>query len=280
MALHFYDDTILLGFSWEKGGAQYCYRQMQLLLGTLLDPKKSQRMSSEPSYIGVLLDLSNLLSGGVLRILPKEGRVEGILKKIDDIFAEDSLSPAEASSLMGKLNFLSSHAAGKLLRGSLSALAQRAHDRSTRQLLPVLSSALQFARLLLHKFPVKSITYGKAKLPIVHYWTDAMWEPPAPAGVGFFLYVPGLQPICGMATVPTGLLAQLLDRKQQIGQVEALACLLGPHNYPVHFRSRDVIHYIDNTSALSGCIAGGSRVADSNCIFQLHSLKLAELGCR
>ena len=32
VALYFYDDTTLLGFSWERCGAQFCYRQLQKVL--------------------------------------------------------------------------------------------------------------------------------------------------------------------------------------------------------------------------------------------------------
>ena len=103
---------------------------------------------------------------------------------------------------------------------------------------------------------------------------------PAPAGLGMFLHAPGCKPMCGISVVPSDLLEQLIQRKQQIGQAEALACLLGPFNFPECFRGREVMHFIDNTSALAGCIKGGSSVEDSNIIFQLLALKLAELGCR
>ena len=137
-----------------------------------------------------------------------------------------------------------------------------------------------FARLLLSRLPKRTVMFGKDRKPLVLYWTDAMWEPPAPAGLGMFLHVPGQQPICGIAVVPSEVMDQLQKRKQQIGQAEALACLLGPYNYPESFRDREVVHFIDNTSALAGCIKGGSSVEDSNVIFQLLSLRLAELGTR
>ena len=95
-----------------------------------------------------------------------------------------------------------------------------------------------------------------------------------------FLLVPGAPPVCRYAVVPTDVLRQLLPRRQQIGLAEALACLLGPYNFPESFSGRDVIHFIDNMGALAGCITGGSSVPDANCIYQLHALKLAELGCR
>ena len=51
LRLHFYDDALLLGFSYEAGSAQYSYTQLHKCLGTLLDPKKAQRMSTNVNYI-------------------------------------------------------------------------------------------------------------------------------------------------------------------------------------------------------------------------------------
>ena len=73
---------------------------------------------------------------------------------------------------------------------------------------------------------------------------------------------------------------QLLAREQHVGRLEALACLLGPWNHPEILKGRNVMHFIDNTSAVSGCIQGGSWVPDSSIIFQLHALSLAASGCR
>ena len=54
----------------------------------------------------------------------------------------------------------------------------------------------------------------------------------------------------------------------------------GPIQLPGALQEPEVVHFIDNTSALAGCIKGGSSVDDSNVIFQLLSLRLAELGTR
>ena len=136
MCLHFYDDALLLGFSHEQGSAQYCYTQLQKLLGTLLDPKKAQRMSTNPGYIGVILELSRLLSHGEFTILPKEGRVDTILASIRAVQEADWITPSAAAEFMGKLNFLGSQVAGRLLRGCLGPLGKHAHLSAPSQLTP------------------------------------------------------------------------------------------------------------------------------------------------
>ena len=98
-------------------------------------------------------------------------------------------------------------------------------------------------------------------------------DPSAPVvGVDIFIYHTGKPMICVRAKVPTDMLKHLQPRKQHIGQLEVLACLLGPYAYPDYFRDCDVMHYQDNTSALAGAIRGGSKVPDTNYIFQLLAM--------
>ena len=69
---------------------------------------------------------------------------------------------------------------------------------------------------------------------------------------------------CGFAVVPSDLLEQLLAREQESGQLEAVARLLGPWNHPDIFKGRNVIRFIDDMSALGGCVKGGSLTATSS----------------
>ena len=278
--IHFYDDALLPGFDFEKGWSQYCYQQLQALIKTKLDSDKSQRMAPEFIYIGVLFNLCLLLSKGTLRIAPKPGRLESILEQARGIWQAKHLSASLASSFMGKLNFLSSHAAGNILRGCMRGFAKRAHDKSVASLTPELAESIQYAMLLLQHFRPRDLVFSTVQRPSVLYWTDAMWEPGQPAGLGFVLWAPGHRLLVRHATVPKQLLDQLVARQQQIGVTEALACLLGPYCFPELFRGQNVIHFVDNVGVLAGCISGAGSAPDANQVLQLHSLRLAELQCR
>ena len=59
-----------------------------------------------------------------------------------------------------------------------------------------------------------------------------------------------------------------------------MAGLLAPLTVPSAFRGRDVIHFVDDTSALFGFIGGASSVSDSAAIFALFHILLARMGCR
>ena len=142
---------------------------------------------------------------------------------------------------------------------------------------------MKFAATLLKDFPEKVVDFVDKNTNMTHYWSDAMYEVTdgvPKTGMGIFLFRQGLPTVCARATVPDYILKQLLPRKQQIGQLEALACLLGPYCYPEYFRDADVMHYQDNTSSLAGTIRGGSGIEDSNCIFQLFAIRMATLRAR
>ena len=67
----------------------------------------------------------------------------------------------------------------------------------------------------------------------------------------------------GSAFVPDEILASLLERKQQIGQAEMLGALVPYLSLPSGLAGRDVIHWIDNTSAKAALVHGYSGLPDS-----------------
>ena len=76
------------------------------------------------------------------------------------------------------------------------------------------------------------------------------------------------------------MLQGLLPRKQHISQVEALACCLVPFNFPDLLKGKDVLWFIDNTSALKGVIGGHSSIADSARICSAFHLLMQKLDAR
>ena len=58
-------------------------------------------------------------------------------------------------------------------------------------------------------------------------------------------------------------MAKFVRRKQYIGQLELLAAVAAYTTFPELLRGRRVIHWIDNTSALSALTKGYSGVPDS-----------------
>ena len=74
---------------------------------------------------------------------------------------------------------------------------------------------------------------------------------------------PGLTPIHprwvhSAMVVPPHVLSELEARKQQIGQLELLAAIVGYYSMTPFLTERDVIHFIDNTAAVAGIAKGFS----------------------
>ena len=68
-------------------------------------------------------------------------------------------------------------------------------------------------------------------------------------------------------------MARFVYKKQYIGQLELLGALCVYTTWPDIFRDRQVIHFIDNTSALSALIRGYSSLPDSaRIVYAYHSI--------
>ena len=77
----------------------------------------------------------------------------------------------------------------------------------------------------------------------------------------------------GSAEVPTELIQALICRGQQIGQIEILGALVAYLSAPGLLAGREIIHWIDNTSALSALTKGYSGVPDSARLVHLFSMR-------
>ena len=279
--MHFHDDALMLSLSLEKGSGQQSYHAVLDITGTALDPDKRQRMGSEFVYVGVSFKLARLLANGTLTVDAKPGRREALLAEVHAFRTQGSMSPNEASSFRGRLGFLGSQLMGRVIRGCERPLIERQYRGSAGVLTPKLHQTLDFLELVLRKLPARVVRGAGAPASMALLWTDAMYEPPAPAGMGFVLSSPRLRrPVAGAAVIPHEVLAQFLPRKQQIGQAEGFAGILPLFNCADALKGLDLLHFVDNTSALAGFVNGTAAVEDSCAIFAVYHVMLARFGTR
>ena len=79
----------------------------------------------------------------------------------------------------------------------------------------------------------------------------------------------------GAAADSDSLMDELEVRKQQIGQLELAAATTPYYSMAEYFRGQDVVHWIDNTAALSGLVKGYSAKPDSaRIIHAFHALNV------
>ena len=222
-AHQFYDDALNLGLNVEKGSAQQSYHALQDLLHAKLDRGKRQLMSQIFVYIGVQISFAELLA-------PKPGRVEAIRHDIARYRRVDRLRPREAAELRGRAGYLGSHLAGRVTRGCEWALRQREYKKDatlSSTAAPKLNFALTFLKLILRKVPKKFIPCHPRTSKPARLYTDAMWEPPNPCGVGVVYDAPGLPaPLAFAAVIPSCDIEAFLDRFQQLNQAEAFAGII------------------------------------------------------
>ena len=82
----------------------------------------------------------------------------------------------------------------------------------------------------------------------------------------------------GSAEVPESFMQGFVRRRQQIGQLEILAGLVPYLSVPHLLAGRDVVHWIDNTSAKAALVHGYSGAPDSSRL--VHALHAYNLGLR
>ena len=73
-------------------------------------------------------------------------------------------------------------------------------------------------------------------------------------------------------------MARFYERRQYIGQFELLAAVCVYHSLREELRGREVVHYIDNMSAMAALVKGYSRALDSARI--VHAFHAWNAGVR
>ena len=189
------------------------------------------------------------------------------------------------SSLCGRLRFVLCWTFGRFGSAGLQPLEASisGHRFSTPE---AVASALQFFITVLGLYKqgrglLRIIRLGRPPKPSIIVWSDAMWEKSSsrPAGLGFVIFVPSDDPsgrgrLIYSSVFPDETTIRFFMRKEQyIGQLELLAATACYYSLPDIFRGREVIHFVDNTSAIAALIKGYSGAPDSSRIVHaFHSL--------
>ena len=273
---HYVDDYPTCEPSYAKCSAQTTLRLLHSLIGIPLAPSKHVRMGCLTVFMGVTHDFSRFALYREVTMRPKEGRVEKICKAVTALCAANATaSPAQLSSLRGKLQFVFSVAFYRIGRPALYAISrfQRTHRRQ-RVVPQYLRSALEFLLAVLPHLPPRLVSMRRrvqaAMRPPTIIWSDAMWTPsiPAPAQVGFVVWEPPNEPSSvgtftyGHRVLTSSELAALEERGNQILPLELLAVACVYETLGYELRDREVIHFIDNAAALSNSIRGSAKRED------------------
>jgi len=301
-ACHYFDDFCCAEPDFSCASAQSSLKALLRIMGAGLDslygrdgifiPAKEQTPTLECKFLGVVMDFQYFAHTGRVRMYVQQARIDKVRATIAVAIARAELSSGDASSLAGKLQFCLSWGVGRFGRAALGALYRQAHAQDAR-VRNRLEMALNFFHAALASLRPRSVYVGPVKpLPPVLVWSDATGtnEGEAQPMIAFVARFPGglaapgdppgltpTQPrwVHGAWLVSYELLAELEARRQQVGQLELLAAVAAYYTMATALRSRDVLHFIDNTAAVAGIAKGFSAKPDSaRIIHTYHALNV------
>jgi len=273
----YYDDYDTAEPFYSVHYAQHCLWRVHSAVGFLLDKDKHVRATAADNpFLGVVTDFSKLHLGRIfLRISPE--RRKKVLAMLSKILADNSLSPAHASSVRGKLFFCMLSAFNKIGRGPLRAFTERQYSNESR-ITPPIRDAVDFFMALVANMKPRCVDLSVSQRTTLIVWTDAMYEATT-GGLGVVAYDPDDGSFHYSAyQVPRWVYPFMRVLQTYIGQLEIMAVLFAYLTIPrSRLTSRPVLHFIDNTSSMAGAIKGYSPKSDSSWLLSILHLLLSSI---
>ena len=298
---HYFDDYCVAEPSFAGATGQRLLISLHRLIGMPLASEKHVPMAPRGVFLGILHDFSRFRRERVVVMAPKPGRAAAIVAAAAAILLAGWASVAHASSLVGRLQFLMTTVGHgvRVVRSlvySLHAFSSARRHARYSALSDMIRHSLQFLVLIVPRLRPRIIDLLRIARsvgsPPVVVWSDAMWQDatpnsPACGGLGFVVWLPpghpGASPAAGrfLYSHRRVSLSDLPFRSRDhslIGQLELLAAAAAYTSIPGHFDGADVIHFIDNTSALYGLVKGYSAVPDSAAIIRAFHMANISIG--
>jgi hypothetical protein len=283
MTSHYVDDFPTVDMKAGKGLAQKGLHLILDLSGTGWSADKCQAMSTSNKFLGQINDLKNFREGTVeYRATP--GRAETITGHCDEALSTLKLPQGQASKLRGLIQFYGTTTQGNVSKGGAVPLAQRASgaDPGTH-VHTQLSNSLEYTKTMVAVSKPRHIVLRRQR-PQLRAWSDAEYDPEQPelgGGVGLVLQRCDTGEVHAIAMRASSyFISQFLPRKQQIGQLEAIAVLFACLVLAPFLQGTDILWGIDNTSAEASLVRGYSPKQDTADIVAATALLLNALDTR
>ena len=194
----YFDDVDTCEPSYSGSSGKKLLHDLASLMATPFAAEKDKDFATANTFLGVLADLSDFVSGSVA-LKPKPGRVRKIVLAMRSILSSDRMSSGLTATICGKCEYTtSSGACGRVGRAPLAALRAWQHRSGRRDdgepLPEFVKEALRFFIQLLPLLPPRRFFFGRKRhrrRPVVVY-TDAMYDSSrTPAGmVGVVIFDP------------------------------------------------------------------------------------------
>ena len=261
-ASFYYDDKFGFEISESLESAIETVKFVHTALGAKLAADKHQS-GQKVEILGVQYDLKKL----VLQITPQRRR--DLVNEVDQILRADSLTPAAAAKLKGKLNFAATTLWGKVGRAFLLALSERQYSAKQRKALDsaLRSSLTMWLRLVAGAKP-RHVYLGSTAPSDFVLFTDGFAPDPARgedgvAGIGGVLFqrVPFAARYFS-AEVRDEEIAEWLPRKNQIALIELLGVVIAFATFDEILAKRTIIIFTDSEVVEGALVKGYSSRSD------------------
>ena len=285
------DDFNTADLTVANGSAQSFNGQVLSLNGGALGPDKHKPTRTQQVVLGVHVRLERLLDEGMVEFEPRAGTVHKIQDMASLMLERGTCTPAEAAKLRGTAAWAAGNTFGRAGRLGLKSLKDRQYQAQdeTNEVTEDLRLGLQFLKEVMPRMqPRPTRVMGVSPPPVVVY-SDASWpqymdleeavrtgEPPR---LGWVIFVPGEKPRGYTMVLGKEFMDALLPRKTQIFAAEAIAVLTALVLLPGQFAQRELLWFIDNESAVSSLIRGGSKAQDVGHLAAATHLALIEEQC-
>ena len=172
----YFDDYMIVDIASGGASAQNLLGLCHDLVGQSLEPKKRQLMATGNKGLGQLIFMGNVHTEYAVWISCTADRRDKVLAMLAAARDARHLSPADASTIRGKLGFLLTAAWAKVGRAATQPLLQREYYDVDYGWSPALEAAAQFFEALLPDLPALLIPITPDRRPPVVLYTDAMFR--------------------------------------------------------------------------------------------------------
>ena len=279
---HYVDDFPTVDFAAGEGTAQLTLATIMEVVGTPFAEKKRQVMGGSPTFLGQVNDLRGVPTRHEIVVRPKPERKDKVVGIVEAIRASGKCTPENAAKLRGLTQFYGNAMHGKIARGCNQALVERQYSGSDDwSLNQAVRDSLDYIEVMVEAAPPRTVPVWGNR-PTAAVWSDAEYEMEAPengGGIGFLVQFPDGSVSGGAVRLTEAEVGQLLPRKQQVNQLEALAPLVTIQNEH-RLRGMDVWWGIDNEAAEAALVKGYSSRADTAAIVAATHIVAAQRDLR
>lgn len=277
LVLQFYDDYPHLEPAQTGNSARQSALEFLEILGVQVAlGDKDQPFASVFQPLGVVIDLTNMATKAEVLISNKPSRVASICEQIASVVQSNSLVPALASELHGKLHFTEAQIFGRAALPAIRELSCRANERGKpHSLTPRLLKALGFLEEHLRTAAPRKLSACDPTNTLLVF-TDGAFEG-SKGEWGFFIHdcADNSRQVAG-GKIPQVVIDYWISivGDQVITQVELYAVLNARLYLAGRCFGRKVIYWIDNDGARDSLIRGFSpSLASLSIIYQFYRVE-------